>query len=1095
MKKVKFIAIMIAVCITQIICGVLVFADTEPADMQVYSDTDSNQSEKSENGLPQIEYASGSAGTFFTFGQPTDGKLIVAQYDDNNVLSALKTYDVTNASELQIPNKDAEGFNGKIKCMLWSNFQEFKPKANPLEKQFRSITLSAEDIDDSKTDVYAGVLYFYPAGETRGSVKYEIDENTIYYVNGVYMGVLDSSAVNEFIVNDKNAAVTLQKESAADSAGLPSKYNKVMISKHVTAVVDQVVDSTEDSKILFKDMSEGISTYIKVYKNDDTYRYSFTLNGEEIDPSELKENDVLTIYNDPNQDLADSGFYEVQVSRTTVNGRYTGCNSTRDEFTISAVKYEVANGLISADNFEILTEYTLYLDTFGRIAYADEISNPKKLGILKNVYRKNNGDWIAEVITKEGKAQDFVFREKDASAYSSLIDNDAQRTESYPKQVISYSTNSSGEITINEVLEGTGEIAGEYSASAKQIGPLEFSEAATIIDISNVDSVKDSYSAVTTDRLIDNGEYTVYGYDKSAMNDMYRFILITAGNVVPVEEKYTEGIGILTSVYQKSNGDWVADIIASDGTDKEFILDEEQSEKYKELLSNDSTRTEAYPKQIVKYKVNSSDEFTIEEVLTGTLINGTYNKSSSAIGSIQIDDTTEIINISNVNHDRYDHISISLDRLVDGEEYTLYSYRNLDVDSTYDVILITAGNVIEEYIEGIGILTSVYQKSNGDWIADVITKNAEIKEFRLDNSDGEDYHALLSESYRKTDAYPQQVIRYKATAYGKMIIKTVDNNGKAAVEMPVYSGDGSYNPNTNKIGSIKISDATTIIDISNVDYKKDGYHIISQDNLRDGAMYTVYGYEKSDEDGSCGFVIITRGVGGPYSASQLAIFLEAGIDLDEYDNVVDTMTLYYDNEKITYVVDEDSMVDVMDYREGDLLIFSLNYSGKINEAYPVFNYSGLLNSSTYEDFKNIFYNGDILSSNDWSALLSDGKEDVDIQFGVIVKLGSVYALAEEIRYDDNGYYIDLSQAKEIVISPDTKIYTYNFANSPRNWGRIVLNDDMHYTPDIKDAYENGDMSSDKYYISHEDVEDNVVLAVIRTFNDDEVQEIYQMINE
>lgn len=1092
MKKVKFIAIMIAVCITQIICGVLVFADTEPADTQVYSDTASNQSEKSENGLPQIEYESGPAGTFFTFGQPTDGKLIVAQYDDNNVLTALKTYDVTNASKFQIPNKDIEGFSGKIKCMLWSDFQDFKPKANPLQKQFRSITLSAEDIDDAKTDVSAGVLYFYPAGETRGSVKYAIDENTIYYVNGVCMGVLDSEAVNKFIVNDENATVTLQKESAAGSAGLPSKYSKVMISKHVTAVVDQVVDSTEDSKILFKDMSEGISTYIKVYKHDDTYRYSFTLNGEEIDPSELKENDVLTIYNDHSLSFADSKFYDVEVSRNTAEGICSGWSSAGDLFTFSGVKYGIAAGMVC--DFEVATKYKLYLDVFGRIACFDEIVNPKTRGILKNIYRKADGNWVAEVITNEGIIQTYNVNEYDVEEYQQYLTNESSKLVAYPQQVIDYRVNSSGILTIKNVISAVNTVTAEYKEKVSKIGSIAMSDTTTIIDISGVDTMRKGFSAVSADRLIDGEEYTVYAYDKSAMNNTYRLIIITAGKLVEVEEEYTENTGILTAIYQKANGDWVANIIDKDCKSNEYVIDDNDVEDYRGYIVDSYDWKESYPKQVIKYKTTKSGKFEISEALTETLFEGPYSAQNSEIGSLKISDTSVMLNITT----RYDNSVVSLDRLTDGEEYTVYAYNTAEESDSYDLILFTDGNIAEKYTEGIGILKNAYRKANGDFVAEVITKEGQVVEYAINESVAMDIasHFGGTASYgldytsglgRTKDDYVNQIIEYKTTTSGKLIV----NEYMTAKE----EINSEYNAAAFAIGSVQMSDETIIIDISNIESKKDDFYIISKDNLRDGAMYTAYGYDKSMEDCSYSFVIITERISGPYSDSQLAIFLESGIDLDEYDNVVDTMTLYYDNEKITYVVDEDSMVDVMDYREGDLLIFSLNYSGKINEAYPVFNYSGLLNSSTYEDFKNIFYNGDILSSNDWSALLSDGKEDVDIQFGVIVKLGSVYALAEEIRYDDNGYYIDLSQAKEIVISPDTKIYTYNFANSPRNWGRIVLNDDMHYTPDIKDAYENSDMSSDKYYISHEDVEDNVVLAVIRTFNDNEVQEIYQMINE
>ena len=349
---------------------------------------------------------------------------------------------------------------------------------------------------------------------------------------------------------------------------------------------------------------------------------------------------------------------------------------------------------------------------------------------------------------------------------------------------------------------------------------------------------------------------------------------------------------------------------------------------------------------------------------------------------------------------------------------------------------------------------------------------------------------------RRTEAYPQQVIRYRASASGKMTIINTDDNGNAVAETAV-SASAEYNAGTGELGSIKISNNTVIINISNVDNEKDNFYIVSKNNLRDGAMYKAYGYEKSDADGCCGFVIITQVAGGPDSGSQLAVFLEQGIDVDKDGNDVDTMTVYYNNEEITYMIDEDSTVDVTDYREGDLLVFSLNLAGKIDHAYPVFCTKGVVNDAgIYEEFRDtIFYEGNILNSHDWSALLSDSKENVDINFGVIVRIGGVYALAEEIVYDGINCYIDLSKAKELIISPNTKIYTYNFANSIKNHNRIVLDDGMHITPDITAAYEYGDRNSDIYYIAHEDVIDSIVFAAVRTFGGDEVQEIYQIVND
>ena len=1076
MKKTRFMSCITAMCI---------FIMTFACALSISAEENTE--------LSTIQYA----GNTVKFAQKSSGTLIAACYGADGVLKGLKTYDVEDTEEFEIPRSDASEYDGNVKFMLWSDFSNITPNAKSAEKAF--VSLSAADIDEAKSDVDAGLLYFYPAGTTRNSVKYVLEENAECYVNGVYMGAFDTDAFERFIVNDSSALVTLQRNASDE------KYNVIMITVYGTAVVDEVLDRTDSVKIYFKDQSEGLgSASMTVDKNDDAMDYNFTLNGEKIAPADLKEYDVLTIAYDV-ENFKDSNFYDVQVSRTTAEGKYTGRNSTGDEFTIGGEKYKIANGMYWQP--EIASEYKLYLDVFGRIAYAVETANAKKFGILKNVYAKANGDWVAEVIKKDGTAQEYTIDDTYGEEYRALI-LEGSKTETYPQQVIEYIATASGKLTIRSVDyndKATAEYPAaicndqEYKESTNKIGSIKIADRTTIIDISNIDNDANSHRAVTADRLIDGEMYKAYGYDKSNADGVCNFVIITEGNIVPSEEEYTEDIGILKNVYVKANGDWAANVISSSGADMEFTIDEQNSTEYTALISDSDKRSEAYPKQVVSYKTTVSGRLTIESVLTGVLISGAYSKADSTIGSLNIEDTTKIVDISNVDNDRYDFGAVSLDRLTDGGEYTVYSYRSTDEDNAYDLILITAGDVAaaeEKYTEDIGILTNVYQKSNGDYMAEVITKDGAKAEFLLDDENGAGYKTLVLSADRRTEAYPQQVIRYRASASGKMTIINTDDNGNAVAETAV-SESAEYNAGTGELGSIRISDNTVIIDISNVDDKKDDFYIVSKNNLRDGAMFEAYGYDKSDEDGSFGFVIITKGVGGPNSDSQLAVFLDSDTDIDADGNDVDTMTIYYNNEEVTYMIDEDSTVDVTDYEEGDLLIFSLNLAGKIDRAYPVFNNKGLLYSAgNYTQFRdNVFLEGSILNQQDWQTLLSDSKENVDINFGVIVRIGGVYALAEEIVYDGINCYIDLSKAKELIISPNTKIYTYNFANSIKNHNRIVLDDGMHITPDITAAYEYGDRNSDIYYIAHEDVIDSIVFAAVRTFDGDEVQEIYQIVND
>lgn len=649
----------------------------------------------------------------------------------------------------------------------------------------KSISLLAEDVDESKSDVDTDkVLYFFPTGTTRGAIKYQLADTVDFYVNGVEMGTFDNAALQEFIIDNDTAMVTLQKETATGSTNTSSKYNVVMITTYTTAVVDQVVDKASETSINFKANSDSIKTKMTVQKDDDTYKYSFKLNGEEIDPTELQEFDVLSISYDvadgSKEAFADSTFYDVTVSRdNTAEGKYTGKTSAAPyEYTIGGQKYKAANGI--SVTFDTSTEYTLYLDSFGRIAYYDEVSDSKKIGVLKSVYRKNNGDFVAEVITKDAQVVEYTMDEEDALA-----------------------------------------VATKFGGTASN------------------DSTFDS------------------------------------------------GLG-------KTNADLV--------------------------------------KQVVEYKTTTSGKLTVKEYLAGK------------------DETSE------------------------------------------------------------------------------------------------------------------------------------------------------YKESSSKIGSVKVSDATTIIDLTST--KKDDYKAMTKDNLKNGTTYTVYGYNKSTSDSSYRFVLVTAGIGGIDSTSELAVFVESGTDADEDGNDVDTMTVLVGGEKTTLLVDADADdVDVTDFAEGDALIFSTNTSGEIDSVLPVFAAKGVLNGAVdYDEFRDgIFEDTALLDVDTVDALESIADSNVDegdvsLAFGAVVKNGNGYTLAK-IKTDD-GIYVDLSDDDNVDLDlSDATIYTYNFSNNKRNAGRLVLDDGMAVTPDVTAAYLEGDKSNDIYFLDNEDVVTDVVFAVVRTFNTDEAQEVYLIVAE
>lgn len=455
----------------------------------------------------------------------------------------------------------------------------------------KSVTVASEDFDENKSTGEA--LYFFPAGTTKGSTKYQLDttNGVTIYVNGVKqdsMAIYDANDLESdktlygYLKNHETASVTLQKETEVGSTSTSAKYNTVMISSYATAIVDEVIDKTNETSVNFDTYSTGIQAKMTVNKDDDNYTYSFKLDGKDIEAKDLQQNDVLNIAYDTTGSFRDSNFYDVIVTRNVVDGvKCTSRNDTKGEYTIGGTKYKAAEGM--GIDVETSTEYSLYLDHFGRIAKADENSVSKNYGVLKNIYKKAGGDYMAQIITKKGTEEEYKVDSDNVKAYKSyLVKSDAdgavydstnKKTDAYPKQVVEYSvSSSSNKITIKNggVIAPTSADA-EYKESGNKIGSVKMADSTVILDLSEVDT-KDTYSVVSS--LNDGSNYVAYGYDKSKSDNTYRFVIITEGTSSVFNSETQLAIFNGSEVID-DDGDKTAYNLVVNGEEKQLVLDDD----------------------------------------------------------------------------------------------------------------------------------------------------------------------------------------------------------------------------------------------------------------------------------------------------------------------------------------------------------------------------------------------------------------------------------------------------------------------------------------------------------------------------------------
>lgn len=469
----------------------------------------------------------------------------------------------------------------------------------------KSVTVASEDFDENKSTDEA--LYFFPAGTTKGSTKYQLDttNGVKIYINGVESSK-SIAELRDYLDKNETASVTLQKETEVGSTSTSAKYNTIMVSSYVTAIVDEVIDKTNETSVNFDTYSSGIQAKMTVNKDDDNYTYSFKLDGKDIEAKDLQPNDVLNIAYDTTGSFRESSFYDVIVTRNVVDGvKCTSRNDSKGEYTIGGTKYKAAEGMDI--DVETSTEYSLYLDHFGRIAKADENSVSKNYGVLKNIYKKAGGDYMAQIITKKGTEEEYKVDSDKVNEYATYLKyatfySDAKKENkidttkkdwqskvvafdepkystsqpksvAYPEQVVEYSvSSSSNKITIKNggVIAPTAADA-EYKESGNKIGSVKMADSTVILDLSEVDT-KDSYSVVSS--LNDGSNYVAYGYDKSKSDNTYRFVIITEGTSSVFNSETQLAIFNGSEVIDK-DGDKTAYNLVVNGGEKQFVLDDD----------------------------------------------------------------------------------------------------------------------------------------------------------------------------------------------------------------------------------------------------------------------------------------------------------------------------------------------------------------------------------------------------------------------------------------------------------------------------------------------------------------------------------------
>lgn len=458
---------------------------------------------------------------------------------------------------------------------------------------------------------------------------YKIISDVGIYINGREMvGDVSELFEGDYIKGNKVGTITLIDSTEEGKSSTDGKYDYVMVSYYVDGVVDEVdVDTDEIVIAMDNECDDRIDRgEIILDLEDEDKDYHVILDGAEIDPSEIKEGDVVSVAYDVEGGFKNSDTYDIIVSRNQVEGRVSSVYPDPDD--ILDYEYTLDDGTVYKAAYDKLgkiesgVSYTLYLDAFGKIAKVEELASTKKYALLENVYMTNgDADAYVDVVTSDGYKRSYQIKTEDYNDFKEILmledklaEFDTSAKLANRKQpedrVIEYTTTTKDELRLKSVAEPF-EFNGEFKSSTGKIDGRQLSESlSAIIDASDYKMEKSqSYSKVAYGDLQSGTTYRGYAFGQIGSDKVYQYVLIKDG---------IGGWNVANpwAIYVQSTN------VNIDGSDNDAIVAYVNGELT--TLPTDGSIATMTAGDVFFYKKNSDDEVEEIKVVAKGLLNDSY---------------------------------------------------------------------------------------------------------------------------------------------------------------------------------------------------------------------------------------------------------------------------------------------------------------------------------------------------------------------------------------------------------------------------------------------------------------------------------------